>query len=205
MTIQIVEDSTNLAITLSELKGFLRIDGNDEDDPLKAKIRTAINIFEKLTSRCLIEKEIAQTFDQFPCEELFYLERGTPLVEFGKIEYYNKQNVLTELDEDIYGICETDIPVSVFLNTNKSWPTDIHETRPGAVKVSYTAGYGGNATFIPDQIKIAISKIVGDLYNFREDQIVGTSGQVDVKLNSSALINFYKTNFYEWRSQSRRT
>ena len=48
-----------------------------------------------------------------------------------------------------------------------SWPST--STRPDAVTVSYTAGYGSSADDVPARAKAAIKLILADLFEHRGD------------------------------------
>jgi uncharacterized phiE125 gp8 family phage protein len=78
------------------------------------------------------------------------------------VKYYDPDGVQQTMDPAGYiASGQQIVPVD-------AWP-DYDTTRPGAVTVRFTAGYG-NATAVPAAIKAAILLYIGDLYANREAQ-----------------------------------
>lgn len=206
MTVRVISAPAAQAIATSLVKEHLRILGTDDDAALALYIPSAIEQFEAITGRCLIKQTITQEFDSFPDVDYFLLERGTPLIQLLHIKYYDTDNVLQTFAADNYLIASSTLPPTVCLNTNKWWPTDIHPTRLGSVQVTYEAGYGTADSSVPMDIKHALSLLVGDFFNNREDSVVmpGINASVKVHWPSYRFMQKYKVNFYQHASQSRK-
>lgn len=195
---------------LARIKQHIRVTNTASDLLLQELyIPSAISLFEQQTCRALLNQTVKQVFDQFPYDQdHFLLERfplqGSPSLT---LSYYNESNTLTTVSTDNYGYVADSVPALIHLNANYDWPTDLHETRPRAVEVSYNAGYGTDLSDLPEQIVHTLAMIVGDMFNFRESQLYSAGGVLSesLSINSKRLMAYYKTGFYEWRSQGRRS
>lgn len=192
------------AMSLSLLKEHLRIIGNDEDATLSFYLDAAILTFENFAGSCLITQTVKQVFDQFPCEDYFLLERGRPIISVSSVKYYDLDNTLTTFSTDNYLVTDSTVPPSICLKPGKTWP-ELHRTRLGAVEVTYTAGYGTTEASVPMDVKLALSLMVGDFYQNREDSVT-QPGVVMLRSNwhSMKFIQKYKSYFSQHPSQSRK-
>jgi len=205
MTIKVTTPPAVPALSLDSLKEHLRVIGTDEDSTLQLKLDAAIEIFQQYTSRALIDQTVEQSFDLFPCERNFLLERSAKTISGLTIEYYDDDNALTTFDASKYAIADSDVPAKVFLLDGESWPSDIHDSRPKAVLVTYTVGEGAAETDVPAKYRHALTSMVGDFQNFREDSMFAPGGTiVEIPWSSAQFITVFRTQFYEWKSQSRK-
>lgn len=214
MTVTVTTAAEIPAEVLTNIKSALRIT-NDASNTLLSEvyIPSAIAHFEKFTNRAIFNQTIEQTFDCFPVEEYFLLERGTPLVNFTSIVYRNTENTTTTLSTDIYQSNGDSLPCAVHLKKGQSWPTDVHENFRGAVKVTYEAGYGTELSDVIEKepmILHCLALMCSDLFNFREDQLYTPGGVLssldEIKFPTSRrIMRTLTTGYYEWRSQTRRT
>lgn len=204
MTILVTTPPANDALTLASLKNHLRITNSNEDSQLQLKLSMAINTFQHYTNIALVTQTVRQTFDQFPTERNFMLERYAPTISSLSIKYYDVDNTLTTLATSVYGTADRGRPAKIFLLNGQSWPADLHADRPDAVEVEYTVGYGADEDAVPEEYKHCIAMMAGDAQNFREDTIYSPGGTiVNVTWQSQRLMDIFKVNFYEWASQSR--
>jgi uncharacterized phiE125 gp8 family phage protein len=86
------------------------------------------------------------------------------------VKYYDTDGVEQTLDvaeyyEDAKSKPARIVPVS-------SWPAT--KDRPNAVTITIEAGYGATADKVPQVIKQALLLMVGDMYENREETVVGT-------------------------------
>ena len=56
------------------------------------------------------------------------------------------------------------------LKDGYTWP-DLEDDRPGAVEITYVAGYGDNASDVPEDLRTALRFILADWYENRGDQM----------------------------------
>lgn len=199
---------------LARVKLHLHITNTADDTILSEQyIPAAIEVFEQETGRSLFDQTIKQSFDCFPdIEDFFLLEQGSPLALDGSgdpvsldVNYYDTDGTLTVWDAANYDVIKEGVPVLIGLAKDKSWPSDIHATRKKAVEVNYQAGYGTTVDDIPKRIMQAISLMCGDMMNFKEDSLYSPGGTIveNLNTNSRRMLDYYRTGFYEWRSQKR--
>jgi uncharacterized phiE125 gp8 family phage protein len=202
VAIEVIDHPESFPISIELLKQHLRIIGSDDDNTLQnLYLPAAVDAFTAYTKRALIETRVKQTFDTFPCERYFLLERA-PLIELEEFRFADSDGWSTVVDSDLYYVTSSS-PAKIVLNPNKQWP----KTREGCenVQLIYTCGYGEDDDYVPYSAKQALSMLVGDMFLHREDSIALPGIVVaQSSWDSKSLMNQYKLNFYEHASQSRR-
>lgn len=198
------------AISKETLKNkHLRIVGTQDDGSLDdLYIPSAIRYFEFITGRALITQTLVQSFDRFPCQSFFFLERvspkinDTPTIVINSIKYYNSEGVLTIVSTDVYDVAHENLPASVILKPNQSWPSDLHYGRVNCVEVEYVAGYGNTEASIPKEFHHCMALLCGESFVFREDDLYSPGGTIAQPSKTSYdYLCQHMTGFYEHRSQ----
>lgn len=204
MPVRVITAPSAFPTTLTLVKKHLRIMHDREDLLIESYIRAATEYFERITGRSLITQTLKMSFDSFPCEDYFHLERGCPLQEVLSVEYYDSTNTLQTLDAENYGVVTESIPGKIFRSGVTWGEDDLHPTRPGAVEVTFVAGYGDDESDVPEDIKLALSMLIGDSYSNRENQQV-SPGLVTIQTSfgTNLLLMGYKTSFFQFPSQQR--
>jgi len=136
---QLVARATQ-ALTLAEVKLYLRVDGTAEDAFITELIDAATEMFECYTRCSLLTQTWQQAYDEYmPCKVA--LSRGP-------VQAINQVRVVAQ-DGTITIIPNTDYTLNAgneFLNTSS-------EICGHIVQVEYVAGFGGSTTDIPADIK----------------------------------------------------
>jgi uncharacterized phiE125 gp8 family phage protein len=155
-------------VSLDEAKAHLRVTVTDEDTAIQMYLDAAVahvDGAEGVLGRCLVTQEWDYTFDRFPYSRGCWDAIDVPLPTLQSVtsvKYYDPDGVQQTMDPAGYiASGQQIVPVD-------AWP-DYDTTRPGAVTVRFTAGYG-NAASVPAAIKAAILLYIGDLYANREAQ-----------------------------------
>ena len=202
--ITVTTPPAQLAISLDTVKAHLLLLETDLDVLLQnLYIPAATREVEAQIRRALITQTVEQTFDCFPSEGYFLLER-CPLVSFTKLEYFDRDETWQELDSDDYQIMTGTLPPIVRIKDTKRWPVDAHRTARGGVKATYVVGYGATHTSVPVAIQQAISMMVGDMVVHREDTMALTGLKTaNPGWHSKVLLDPYRVNYFEHASQSR--
>ncbi len=159
-------------VALAEAKLHLKIDSDTTDDNLiTALIVAAREQAEKYTGRALVEQVWEYYIDEFEDDEIELLH--PPLMSITSITYIDPDNVTQTLSTSIYDADLHSEPGQIYLKYGKSWPSvlDIENS----IKITYKAGYGATAASVPASIKAAILLLIGDLYENRQETIVGAS------------------------------
>lgn len=152
MTYILNADATTEILTLTELKTFLRIDGNDFDDILTPFITTSRQIGEKITARDFVEKEYKTFLDYFSCERIEL--RKSKLKSITSIQYYDTNNTLQTFT-DYYITNEADYS-SIY--PNNSFPNTYD--RKQAVIITFKVDYPN----FPQALKQAMLSVCAYLF-----------------------------------------
>ena len=153
-------DSASEAVTLDEVKTYLRIDGTDYDAILTPLIKSVRQLAEKITGRDFINKTWKTYLDYFPsCEEIEI--KKSKLQSINSIQYYTN-GVLTTLASSVYYITDEDSYSSIYLVDGQSYP--LVDCRKQAVEIVFVSGYGASASDVPQALKQAMITHIAYLF-----------------------------------------
>lgn len=179
-------------ISLSEAKLHLRVE-HDADDTLIAALVQAVTDYldaeHGILGRALITQRWALSLSGFPTERLIAL----PVVRVRSVvsvTYYDSDNVQQTLPSESYTLIVNDERAAIYLPSGSDWP-DTYD-RPDAVTVTYNAGYGDEASDVPQAIKQAALLLIGNFYENREAVVVGQS-TADLPFGVSMLLQPFRT------------
>lgn len=157
-------DAATEPITSTELKAHLRIDHTDEDTMIASMITTARRMAEEYCHRTFITSTWKAYMRDWPKGSEIRLPMGKTISIVG-VDYAVSAAHDTEVSSsDYYTGLETEIAI---LYPKDEWPETDDEI-PNGIEIEYTAGYGANASDVPQDIKNAILIIASDLYEHRE-------------------------------------
>lgn len=177
-------------LTLAEVKLALGLGPWEDSDHvtssmqaqrLRGLISAAREYCEVFTRRSFVTKGYVQYLDAFPYYfsdppsswgspwygsfppvdywqmiKLFY----SPLVAVSKISYIGSDNASHDLAPVTDFVIDTaNEPPRVFPKPGQLWPTTLYA--PNAVAIHFTAGYGNDATNVPNTVKVAMRILVG--------------------------------------------
>ncbi len=172
-------------VTLVEAKAQLRVVTADDDTHITRLTKVARERVEAMARRQLVTATYELTLDRFPVQsstryvssygrvlslDPILLPRP-PIQSVTKVEYYDEANVKQTWAATKWQADLRDEPGRLLPVEGESWPTT--KDRLGAVIVTYVAGYGA-ASAVPEVIKQAILLIVAELYERREEAVIGT-------------------------------
>jgi len=161
-------------VTLLEMKAHARIDTEDDDTVISGLIVAARRWVEKFTHRALITQTFTYKIDRFPGPITTVIELpGGNVQSVTSIAYIdtdgNSQTwASTEYDADL-----TSEPALIGLAYDKSWASIREWGLP--ITITYVAGYGLTPSTVPDELRTAVKMIASELYENREDSIVGAT------------------------------
>lgn len=200
MVLKVITGPAEEALTLAEVKNYLKLDDFDEDDALLSGfIASARLAFEAFTNRVLILSTIKQTWvSGFPAVSAFLPSGGVTLYRsFTNSRYEgedflllrrpaNSVTSLTYFDEDEveqtmstsdYRVFDYDSDLTGIEAVN-DWPST--SDRRGAVSATYTSGWA-DASSVPDDVKAGMLAHIAKNYNSRND-VNGTMPRRSVAL-----------------------
>lgn len=186
-SLKIVTSPAALAVSVADMKEYLRVDTNNDDDLIQSFIESATEYIKQYIRRSLITETLELTMDGFGAAEydpLLKLGSGVhtgsyvylsgygnefdlpfnPIQSITSIKTYDRDNTESTFPSASYELDETG--GRVYLNEGYTWPSNLRHRE--AVKVRYVAGYGDASTDIPAPIIQAIKLYVGKMYDCRE-------------------------------------
>jgi uncharacterized phiE125 gp8 family phage protein len=188
---QIVTQPSLEPLTLPEAKLHLRETSDTQDGLIWPLIRVAREEVERLTGRATLTTTYRDVLDAFPpyttaiawsdnrwsgldlatrSPYAIHLMRS-PLLAVSSVQYYDGDGTLQTLNAANYVTDATMEPGRVAPAAGFSWPAT--QSRPGAVRINYTAGYA-TAAAMPASVIHAMRLLVGHWYENRETVLVGT-------------------------------
>ena len=176
------------AVSLSDMKTWLKISTGTQDAEITALINGAVQTAEHLTRRDLINKKYLTFRDGF--SDLYncvgnysvlipgYQDRygyacngielrKSRLQSITSIEY-SKGGVWTLVGASIYYFTLENAYSRILLVEDEEWPADL-DNREQAVRIYFTAGYGAASANIPADIITAIKSHVANAFANRGD------------------------------------
>lgn len=154
-------------VTLADVRLHVRADPNDtsEDGYLQGLIDAAVAMVDGQGSlgRAMITQTWAQYVSQAPGWVRLTM---TPFQALTAVQYYDDAGILQDaVLADFEAWLDGD-HVRVKPKEDQEWPAA--DTRPDAIKITYTAGFGDAATDVPPDLRHALLMMVGHWYKHRE-------------------------------------
>ena len=159
-------------------KRHLRVAADDttQDSVIETYVAASLENAEEATKRALAEQTRRLTLGAFPTDregnDAPIVIPRPPLRSITSITYRDADGATQTLSPSSYVVDTSAFPGRVFLAPDASWP-DTQANHPAAVTVDYLCG-PELLDDVPARAVAAILLTVGDLYENREAQIVGT-------------------------------
>ena len=165
-------DPAQEPVGLEEMKAHSRIDDADNDATISGLIVAARRWVETFTHRALLTQTLVYKIDRFP----------GPVTTVIALPGGNTQSVTSIAYLDTNGDSQTwtaadyitDLvsePALIGLAYNIAWPSIREWDLP--ITITYDAGYGDNPGDVPEELRTAIKMLAAELYENREETIVG--------------------------------
>ena len=175
-------DATVEPVTVSEAKTHLRVDWSTDDTYIGTLIAAARQRCEAYSNRAYISQTWVMKLSKFASVIQLPMPR---LISITSLKYTTKTGTQTTLTENTdFKVDRAVEPGIIFFPTwLKVPPADYGGEYP--VEIEYLCGYGASAASVPQHVKQAILLQVGNLYENRENIIVG-QGIAQYRLNQGA-------------------
>lgn len=172
-------------VSTTEAKAQLRIHADDTtyDTEITRKLAAARQWVERRYGIAIITQTRKQTQDQFPCDGKWSAV---------KLLYPPVQSITTFSYTDSEGTTQTLVAGTNYSSTGlmtptvgaqdivipelypiSFWPTI--KSVPGAVSITYVAGFGNDGTYVPQPVKEAILMVLAHFFEQRQAEITGES------------------------------
>jgi len=154
-------------ITLAEVQTHLRLDTTDssEDSLINQLIPSARKKAETYIDRALINTTFIWYFETF--EDKMVMPIGN-MSSVSSVKYLDTDAAEQTLASSVYQVDTKHQHGRVVLDDAQSWPS-VHGVKVNPIYIEFVAGYGATAADVPDGIKDALLRMVGTLYEMRED------------------------------------
>lgn len=173
------------AVSTSDAKTWLRIDGNADDALVANLVEAATEMVERYVRRALVTQTLELVLDDFPRDPValsFYggynlrrpalsaerlallLPYAAPLGSVASVIYDDEDGAAVTLDAADYRVDAKSEPARIVPSLALgAWPDTVAEG--GTVRVTYTAGYGSTAADVPALLRQAVLAVVQRLYD----------------------------------------
>lgn len=152
-------------VTLQEVKNFLRVEHDVDNELILDMMRAARENAEHDTGLALLTQTIEQYADTWPCSRVIFLE-VSPLSELTSVEYLDGDGTYQTFSSDNYTLDDISKPGRIVLNVDAAWPS--HGDYPNAIRITYSAGTGIGQDVLAT-VRQAIKMQVAYMYQNRED------------------------------------
>lgn len=159
-------------VSLSEAKTHLRVSISDDDALIDALITAARRWCERLRNESFVTQTWKLYADNWPGGDTIPLPMG-PVQSVTSVTYTDEDGNESTLSSSNYLVDTVSRPARIRLKADQSWPT-VTLRELNAIVVTYDAGYGDNASDVPEEVVAAIKLLVGHLYENREATVVGS-------------------------------
>lgn len=146
-----------LAVSLAEVKAYLRIDHDAEDALLAGLVRSATGLCEAFTGQTLLARQADETI---PASGAWRRLSLTPVRSIGPLEGLPPAGAAFLLPADAYGV---DIDAN-----GDGWVRVVLPGSAARVKVGYSAGMGADWNGIPEALRQGIVRLVGHFHAHRD-------------------------------------
>lgn len=191
-------DAATEPLALDDAKNFLRVSIDDDDDLITSLIMAARYECERIANRAFITTTFKLTLDYFPpfsarystllppaivgpmSDRNYWLNLSSvaiqlpmpPLLEVTSITYLDVSGALQSLDTSPDANMVTisaGTPGQIVAAYGKIFPSTLPTL--SAVNVTYTAGYGPDASYVPPPVIAAMRYLVTMYYEHRTDSV----------------------------------
>lgn len=159
-------------VSLAEAKAHAAIEITDDDTMVTAFIVAARQWAETFMKRQIITATYTLLLDEFP--DVITLPRP-PLSVVNSVKYLDTDGVQQTLDAALYTVDTYSTPGRIMPAYNEVWPD--YRSQFNCIEVAYDCGYG-DATAVPEWIKLAIKILVAHWYEHRRPVTEGAINEV---------------------------
>lgn len=184
---------TEFPITLAQAKAHLRVTHDEDDDFIDGLIEAAVATIEGPSGAgiALLTQTWRQSFARPCAREGVTLPLG-PIQEITAVAYIDEDGDLQTMTSPDWSF-EPDIaPGRLYPAYGQSWPA--MRLQPGALRVTFTAGYGGDAADVPADLRHALLLLVGHLYEHRE--ATTEAKLADIPFGVESVLARYRVGFF---------
>ncbi len=171
-------------VDLADAKAHCRVDADDDETLITGLIQAATDHLDGragILGRCLVTQTWRVAMSGFPASGIIRLP--FPDVQSVIVAYFDADGVEQTFTSG-FQIVEDALSSQIDLDDDASWPSTA--SRPDAVKIDVTAGYGA-ASDVPQVIRLAAKLMIAHWYENR-DAASGGGGGAELPLSARMLL-----------------
>lgn len=175
------EEPLHLALDLEQLRQHLRVYDDSQDAYLREVLIPAVTAHaESATHRQLLTATYELVLDRFPCYGQPIYVPAPPLQEVTEIAYLDSAGDERTVAAADYSYQTEKEPAEIWPAFGQTWP--IARLEPGAVRVTFVAGYGDTYESVPPLLRAGMLLAAGHLYMNRESVVVGAGAAIELPM-----------------------
>jgi len=152
---------------VSDVKNYLKVDTSADDTLITTLISAARQAAESYLNMALITQTVTEKLDRLNSPTLYL--SVSPVISVSNFQYADSQNTTQTFASTNYVVDTFSKPARLSLAYGKTWPTLYGNIND--VTITYTAGFGTEASGVPTQIRQAMLMMIADSYDNREDYV----------------------------------
>jgi len=164
MEITVATNETTYAITLGQLKDFLKVDGGDEDALLSNLLIAAHDMVVQYTGRSLTTRTLDVYYDKW--QSSFDLPYG-PVQSITHMKYYDTTGSEGTVNSSVYYLAPGNSTSYAEKYPGQTYPQSILRGKGGIV-LRYVTGYGDDPNDVPFLLRQAVLQTAAAMYENRE-------------------------------------
>ena len=153
-------------LALADVKAHLRLAITDDDAYITGLITAARRAIESRYGLAIMPQSWALFADHWPHHNIFHIPLW-PILSADSITLFADDDTSAIIDPSAYYLDMATRPCRVALRQGRIFPEPARNIN--GIKLSFTAGFGANATFVPAEIKEGLMAAVANWYQNRGD------------------------------------
>lgn len=151
-------------VTLADIKGYLRLDGNHEDRLINSLMTAARLMVEAESGRCLIAQNWRMVFDHWPIGGVIRVP-VSPLISLIEARVYDTDGEPVSVPLDYFNVDTLGDPARIVSRQSLPLPGRAF----GGIEIDVRVGYGETQADVPMPLRQAVRAIVARWFENRGD------------------------------------
>lgn len=152
-------------VSLADMKAYLRIDGDDEDELVAALIMAARITIERAARIALIAQTWRLRLSAWPRDRVVPLPLR-PVMSVEAVRVATGTAPPAAVDTDLYRLDETGQPARLLVEADVPDPTP----RTGGIEIDLVVGFGAGPASVPEPLILATRRLVAFWFEARGDE-----------------------------------
>ena len=158
-------------VTLADAKAHLRLSITDDDAYIAALITAARRTLESRYGLATMRQSWALFADAWPDDGVFSIPLW-PLISVESLTSFADDDTPSTIDPAHYYLDAASRPARLALRQGRVFAPPGRKIN--GLKLAFTAGFGNDASFVPQEVKQALLSTIADWYQNRGDDAGGT-------------------------------